>query len=286
MSDFKPAESIQYSKADLFRLSQKLERLFVELGQLARFETFKPEKKAEILTIARSTLNDISMQIMRFATPAIKEKYSVQYNWTAAYLRKYGYNVPDIKDITATAVQNEAGNVANYISTFNDRIYNTFYNRVTLLEKEQIRIDNAVAKIADAREAGVTRKTMVNSFVDYLEDKFPAGAVSIPYVYIEDGTPVIKTREIALNDYVETLIDDTLSRIETQSTIDTIVEAGLDLVQIVSEPNCCNICTHYQNKVFSITGNHPDYELYTPEKEPIFHPHCRCYVAPYLEGEA
>jgi len=284
MAGFKPVEALGYSKADIKKLAAKLDRLYIELGQLTRFETFDAEKKAEILTIARNTLNSISMQIMRFADEAVKAKYEAQYNYTAGYLRQYGYDVKNIKDVNVPAVQSGIGDIENYTSSFNDRLYNTFYNRVTLLEKEQIKIDGAVRNIADQSNAGVVRKTMVNSVVDYLEEKFPLGTVSIPYTYLEDGVPVIKTREIALNDYVETLVDDTLSRIETQATLDTMVEAGLELVEIVSEPNCCDICTHYNGQVYSITGESDEYELFTPEKEPIFHPHCRCYAAPYIEG--
>ena len=69
-----------------------------------------------------------------------------------------------------------------------------------------------------------------------------------------------------------------MSRLETQSTLDANIEAGNDLIQVVSEPNCCNICSHYSYKVFSISGTDPTFSKFTPEKEPIYHPHCRCYV--------
>lgn len=61
-------------------------------------------------------------------------------------------------------------------------------------------------------------------------------------------------------------------------TANRCLELGQDLVQITQHANACDICKPFENKIFSLTGETPNY----PKAEilPPYHPRCRHVATP------
>lgn len=80
-------------------------------------------------------------------------------------------------------------------------------------------------------------------------------------------------REWNLEKYTSMVIRTTTSEAATTGVVNSIVEAGLDLVEIaVADP--CPICAPYEGNVYSLSGQDKEYPPL--EDEPPYHPNCEC----------
>jgi len=72
--------------------------------------------------------------------------------------------------------------------------------------------------------------------------------------------------------YAELVARTKLIEASTQGVLNTTIAVGGDLVQVDAHNTDCEVCMDYEGKIYSISGNDPDF----PEVEdlPPFHPHC------------
>jgi hypothetical protein len=80
-------------------------------------------------------------------------------------------------------------------------------------------------------------------------------------------------REWGLARYSEMVCRTLNSESANQGVVNTLVEAGIDLVEIaVADP--CPICAEYEGNVYSLSGTTDGYDAL--DDQPPFHPNCEC----------
>jgi len=89
-------------------------------------------------------------------------------------------------------------------------------------------------------------------------------------------------REWDLSKYAEMAARTTAREAHTRGTVERLAEVGVDLVQISEHAHDLDICTPYENNIYSISGTHPEYPSALGNLPP-YHPNCRHLALPYVE---
>ena len=135
-----------------------------------------------------------------------------------------------------------------------------FKTRQTALKDRQIR-----NIIAEGLTTGSTRRAVSKDIGDALYKKMVER--------VNDGEFIeIKGRSYKSDKYAE-LVARTQTRAATnQGMANAAIQYGMDLVRIDITPNPCAICQTRQGRVYSLSGNHPDFPQI--DTLPPWHPNC------------
>jgi hypothetical protein len=101
----------------------------------------------------------------------------------------------------------------------------------------------------------------------------------VPTSVAADGTVIAMVdaggRAWGLDRYSSMVIRTTTAESVTQGTVNQLLEAGLDLIEvIVADP--CDICAPYEGNIYSLTGTTDGYDQL--DEQPPFHPNCVCII--------
>lgn len=88
--------------------------------------------------------------------------------------------------------------------------------------------------------------------------------------------------EWSLANYAEMTARTVAREAHTQGTVNRLAENGLDLVQISEHSHEHDVCSQYEGKIYSISGNHPLYPAAAGNLPP-YHPRCVHVATPYIE---
>jgi SPP1 gp7 family putative phage head morphogenesis protein len=91
----------------------------------------------------------------------------------------------------------------------------------------------------------------------------------------------IKGRNYRPDKYAEMVARTRTREASSEGTVNTALRYGVDLVQWDAHSDVCEICQYFSGRIFSISGNHPDFPPLR-EKPPV-HPRCRCGITPITE---
>lgn len=78
----------------------------------------------------------------------------------------------------------------------------------------------------------------------------------------------------------ERLLRTELGRIQIQTQEDSYKKAGIDQFVVIVEPDGCDVCRKFDDKVFNVE------DMEVSVNAPIFHPNCRCSTSSYVDREA
>lgn len=82
-----------------------------------------------------------------------------------------------------------------------------------------------------------------------------------------------KPRKYKIKDYAKMCVFTEAIKSQADATINLAIEVESDLVQISRHFTNCEICQQYEGKVYSLSGNDPDFPLL--EEQPPYHPNCK-----------
>lgn len=88
----------------------------------------------------------------------------------------------------------------------------------------------------------------------------------------------INGRNYNLRDYSELVAGVRMREAATEATLNSAEEYGQDLVEIPDDGSPCEECADIQDKVYSVSGDDPDYPELTDDITPPIHPRCRHYI--------
>jgi hypothetical protein len=86
-----------------------------------------------------------------------------------------------------------------------------------------------------------------------------------------------------LGAYARMVARTTLREAQTQATLDLCATYENDLVEVSYHGTDCDICLEYEGKVYSLSGNDPNYPVL--DEQPPFHPNCKHDILPTSEAE-
>ncbi|GEC90695.1 phage minor capsid protein [Brevibacillus brevis] len=101
-------------------------------------------------------------------------------------------------------------------------------------------------------------------------------------------TAMVKSNghKMNLSDYADIVVRSQTMQAYNFANVQTIQDNGFDLVRISKHANPCKKCQPYEGKVYSISGEHPEYPSINILPGGIvgsFHPRCRHTCVPYIE---
>jgi hypothetical protein len=82
-----------------------------------------------------------------------------------------------------------------------------------------------------------------------------------------------KFRDYKIKDYAKLCVYVEAMRAQSKATINIAMEYDSDLIQVSKHNSICDVCKNYDGKVFSISGNDPDFPYYD-DFIPA-HPNCK-----------
>jgi len=114
-----------------------------------------------------------------------------------------------------------------------------------------------------------------------------SGEVQLIRVIGPSGTP----RNYTLRYYSQMVARTRVREAVTQGVKNTMLESGLDFVQVTAYGTDCDICAPFEDNIYSVTGsgklNHPSFQgALTAEAEPPYHPNCTHTLVPYVPSPA
>lgn len=211
-------------------------------------------------------LQDLDNEAKKWSNDTIPDYYQQGIDDAIQGLKDLGQDVGSVNfnQIHQGAIQaivnscyGDLNNVNNYIGR---HIQDTI---------RQAGIDAVTNKIATGQTVKECKQNIVNKFID-------------------EGVNAIKDkrgRNISLNAYASTVARSTTREATNTATTNQLTGLGYDLVKMSSHLTTCPLCATYQGRVYSISGNSPDY----PPLDTAFsgdyaniHPNCVHVISPYI----
>lgn len=201
-----------------------------------------------------------------------EEDMDSSYRDVASQYRSAGKTAPNMAGSTiidSAAIRNAQTNINTYL---NDAIEST--RRRMQTEIRQAAFDAANEAITKGQSAKVLQRNLIERL-----EKMGVSSVA----YQRNG----KTCYMQLDAYAELVARTTVHEIRNTANLNLGARIGNDLVKVSEHFGACPICTPYQGRVFSVSGNNPSYPyLYsTPFSNTYqnFHPRCRHVITQYIE---
>lgn len=177
-----------------------------------------------------------------------------------------------IEQIDREAVTAIAGQIAADLGVANDGVKRLAGRYIRATQQKLIEESRINELIAEGLISGDARRTVSKSIIGELETAVGEGKL-IP-INCQDG----KVRHYTMKAYGRMVATAKMRQASTEGVVATCEQIGNTLVQVSIHTGSCAICLPYQGKVYSITGNDPDFPPL--ESRPPWHPHCRHVLLP------
>lgn len=261
------------------------------LSLIERYDRMTKEldHQARLIFKGQSEITEYALKKYKRRTQAIFDRIDESIKkWVEICVPESYMSGSDLVDIFADYVEENSSRFLGSIDSkkmisYLDRIKNNSYREVKMVnDKMRKNLDDIIYQgIKDSR--GI--KTTINAGVR-------GGTTTKKQI----GTRVyqdIVNKGIKLEDAAGRLWDPgAYSRMyartrtrewQTQGTEDRLQQNGLDLVRISQHTDVdgWDICNEYEDKIFSLSGNHPVYPML--DEHTPFHPNCGHVETPYIE---
>lgn len=134
--------------------------------------------------------------------------------------------------------------------------------------QQQVIEDSQISKrIAEGMIEGETRKQISDKILSDFTKQLDEGKFIT--VNGRNYDPEAYSRLVARSRFTEA---------SNNANVNAALQYGVDLVQVSVNSGSCDICDEFQGKIFSISGNDPDFPAL--EDRPPYHPNCRHQLLP------
>lgn len=134
--------------------------------------------------------------------------------------------------------------------------------------QQQVLEDSQISKnIAQGMIGGETRKQISDRILADFQKQLG-----------EEKFITINGRNYQPDAYSRMVARSRVGEASNQANVNAALQYGVDLVQVDVHSGSCDICDPYQGKVYSISGNDPDFPAL--EDRPPYHPNCRHQLLP------
>lgn len=226
--------------------------------------------RAEVLLVqVNREIASLNKQARGWATRTIPIAYSHGLDVSEARLRQLGITkyVNMNSQVHTSAVSILADNVTMDLLVANQTISKnvTRYIRAT---QQQVIEDNQISKmIAEGMIQGETRKQIS----DRLQEAFAKQLDEEKFI-------TINGRYYQPESYSRMVARSRVGEASNQANVNASLQYGVDLVQVDIHAGSCEICDPFQGKIYSISGNDPDFPPL--DERPPYHPNCRHQLLP------
>lgn len=285
MSDFNEVAALltqqRFTRREIeFKLKKYIETL-KKYGSLEKMATMPADTA---LIYMRKYVNNFTRQFEELITSQSLDMFSTDFENISRGLLKAGYiksplDIPDPKAYTKLLL-NEKFDQFKY---YTERSVFLLQRRVTLFELEGKKaLQDAVIGDIVSMRGTKSQGEMLDALLKRLDTEYPAGYITLPVTRTKkDGTIERVNKKIPIDYYADTWISDVESSIHNTALRSSYLKAGLDLVKVECRSAVpCDLCKPERGKIFSLTGNDPDF----PSMDFVLprHPRCHCYIVPVV----
>jgi hypothetical protein len=243
------------------------------------------EKGLDYWTKVRITIEGAYNKMLKKFSDWSKEAIPEQYK---KYVTDIGKKMQDMKGITNMAVstvnkfESAIGSSAITAPLYKDAILDmakaitagkSNMVRLTRMTQQKLvdefTIDSAIAKAYESGDLGNVTKILTESSPAYKQ------------LFMNMGTLEVKGRMFDPVYYAEMVARTKFHEAQSEASKSTAELYGTDLVIVSSHNTTTPLCQEHEGKIYSISGNHPDYDKL--EESPPFHPNCLHLLYPYFE---
>lgn len=215
-------------------------------------------------------------------TPALRKGYSKSVSDEISRIKNYKMTFRKktekaIKKLNTKTLLNSDYSARTFKNILNDSI-GAFVSGVEQGKKTFLRYINETQQLAISEDTinkqiakGIIEKGSVNAAKKNLKDKLKKQLEDGKIITIIDKNG--KPRNYNIRDYAELVARTKLINAQAQGTLDIAREVNQDLVQVSSHNTECEVCGPIEGRVFSISGNDPDFDPL--DFEFPLHPNCR-----------
>lgn len=292
-----PTVGRSFQQQEITQLIRLYERAEAELqGILANAAStgFQQARARELLGQVDATIADLRRATAAWSDRTIPRAYRAGMTYAAGTI---GEPVPEIGLIHRQAVGAIAGELASQVNDTALQSVAPFVGSVfrrtqqTLVSHEQLMGELGVGavrglsvrdlqkRIAQTLQDGASERLKGPVPDDLRSDLEAAAAGRFVAITGKDGV----LRRYNLADYAETVARTATREAASEGVLQTSKELGNDLVQVSVHAGACELCAPIQGKVFSISGDDPDFPDLTDDETPPLHPNCEHVLIPVVK---
>jgi len=250
--------------------------------------TFDGAKAEEIKRKARrivTYLNGVSGRWTRRITKVAYEKAAEK---AKARLWKLGRRIPrgimparsgpQVVEATAdTALLKATGSIMRTVEQFvSAALMGTSATKSIIGVVQEFDYEDMEGEIADLAAQAVKTEVSSGALKKQIMDRLRELVGDENFIQIGE-------RMYNLGAYARMVARTTLREAQTQATLDLCATYENDLVEVSYHGTDCDICLEYEGKVYSLSGNDPNYPVL--DEQPPFHPNCKHDILPTSEAE-
>jgi len=279
-------EKVAKSRLDDEELMFQLEKLLSVYSEISSHDSMKRKGRIELLSKARKAVNLFLSEGHRVTDKAAKALFTDNFEKLTGALRLFtpvqkDFTVPDWKAYRAALIDPKFSTLDYYVN----RSAFLIERRMTLFDvyqKQHVEADLAEYVLKNMEK--IPHYDMIDNLMKRLDREYPAGSIKIPTVKVRpDGTTVAFDRKMSLDYYIKVWISDIEGTVHAAATESAYRQSGIDLVEIrSSSEDDCPLCAEIDKKVFSLSGDDPDFPLMNFALP--LHPHCDHYMVPILDA--
>jgi hypothetical protein len=264
-------DSVDVMLSKINALKGKLEKQIIEIASTRETTiNYFSGKQREL----RNLYDEMRQTFKSWANTYIPKEYNAAISNAIADLKqmqvKSNINISEIKNMQSS-VQYVHTLINDSISNFSMALDNgrKTLNKV-LISTQQLNISEKQINqdIVEGWEGKGGRNT--NAVKKRLRDDLVKNSLDGKTVKIIDVNG--NERVYDVDYYAEMVARTKLRESQTAGVLQTANNLNQDLVQISPNPTECDICSWYAGRIFSISGDDPDFPIL--DDDPPFHPHC------------
>jgi len=228
------------------------------------------ESDAELLAAINKELKKLDKYNKDFVDKVIPNVYGKNRKNVVQYLKELGVDVTENKRFRSIH--------SGAVEELQQRLMENMNEGINQIHK------NAVANVK-----GITKQASLLHTAG-ASTELEAVKVSVTKI-INSGINKVRYKNGAMVDvtkYVEMAVRTNVDSAINKSTENQQLEFGLDLIQISYHSTSCPICSPYQNRIYSISGNSEEYPSINVinngnyAEYGVIHPNCRHRAIPYI----
>lgn len=243
------------------RRQEKLSGLLLR-ADLTSFQRFRAE---EILRQVRDEVRFLDRQAAAFSQQAAPRAYRLGLQVASKSAAEAGIvrEVNFGNRINTRAINVLADQMTQDLVSANRSIQNNIH-RFIRQTQQQILEDSQISRtIAEGIIEGQTRRTVSDQLARQFREQMG-----------EQQFVTAGGRSFTPEDYSELVARTRTREAASQGTVNGALQYGMDLVQIDVHGDACPLCRTRMGRVYSISGEHPDFPKL--DVKPPYHPRCEC----------
>ncbi len=242
---------------------ERLTRMLLK-SNLTSFQRFRAEEILKQVRLETTYLNRKAVEFARATSPR-----AYQAGWEVAKKSAIEAGIDRSvnfgNQVNTRSVRVITDQISKDLVSGNESMRKNVTNLIRQTQQQVLNEEAINRSIADGLVEGQTRRQVSDDLQRQFREQLGEQR------FITAGK-----RQFTPEEYSELVARTRTREAAAQGTVNGAVQYGMDLVQIDVHGDACPFCRTRMGRVYSVTGNHPDFPKL--DRKPPFHPNCECNI--------